>query len=639
MDKFIVSARKYRPQTFDTVVGQGHITTTLKNAIKNQQLAHAFLFCGPRGVGKTTCARILAKTINCTNVGADGEACNQCHSCTSFNEGTSMNIHELDAASNNSVDDIRTLVEQVRFAPQAGRYKVYIIDEVHMLSSSAFNAFLKTLEEPPPYAIFILATTEKHKILPTILSRCQIFDFKRITANDTVEHLQDICKKEAINAEKPALHLIAQKSEGCMRDALSIMDKIVSFTNGVVSYQNTLEHLNILDADYYFKLMQCMQQQDLGSAMLLYDDIDRKGFEGDLVLNGFAEFIRNLLVCKDEKVANLLQVVESFKDRYIATAKQVSVAYLISALNILNETEINYKAARNKRLHVELALIKLAYLQQAVELASDGLGKKKLIDEAKPVAFKSLGVVKQHPEARSQKPEASKQAAGHEAKLIIETKEQPAIGSRQSAAGNQEPVGGSQPAIPKQPIANNQQPAIVTGQPATPKQPVASNQQPATSKPQSAASSSRLGSLDAYRQQFVGKAIESAGDPIPLSQDKLQEYWRQFAQQLKEAKNPANQSFLMATLIIQDHQTFEVVTNNNLEQKFIEGERRVLSEYLQQVFNNRQLLFTIVVNENAIAPEEPTERPASLREKYQHIVEQYPLVKELRDRLKLEVDN
>src|ERR1700741_4902761 len=314
MDKFIVSARKYRPQTFDTVIGQSHITTTLKNAIRNQQLAHAFLFCGPRGVGKTTCARILAKTINCEKQ-KDGEACNKCNSCISFNEGTSLNIHELDAASNNSVDDIRTLVEQVRFAPQAGKYKVYIIDEVHMLSSSAFNAFLKTLEEPPPYAIFILATTEKHKILPTILSRCQIFDFKRITNNDTVVHLQEICEKEEIKAEKAALQIIAQKSEGCMRDALSILDKIVSFTGGKLTYQNTMEHLNILDEDYYFKLIEAMLRQDLAEAMLLYDGINRKGFEGDLVLNGFAEFIRNLLVCHDEKVAVLLEAVESFREK------------------------------------------------------------------------------------------------------------------------------------------------------------------------------------------------------------------------------------------------------------------------------------------------------------------------------------
>src|SRR5438874_987447 len=285
MEKFIVSARKYRPQNFNTVVGQSHITTTLKNAIKNKQLAHAFLCCGPRGVGKTTCARILAKTINCENRDKDGEACNTCHSCISFDAGTSLNIHELDAASNNSVDDIRNLVEQVRFAPQAGKYKVYIVDEVHMLSASAFNAFLKTLEEPPPYAIFILATTEKHKILPTILSRCQIFDFKRITNNDTVEHLQEICEKEEIKADKAALHVIAQKSEGCMRDSLSILDKIVSFTNGDVTYTNTLEHLNILDHDYYFKLLDTLQQQKLSDALLMYDEINRKGFEGDLVLN------------------------------------------------------------------------------------------------------------------------------------------------------------------------------------------------------------------------------------------------------------------------------------------------------------------------------------------------------------------
>jgi DNA polymerase-3 subunit gamma/tau len=283
-------------------------------------------------------------------------------------------------------------VEQVRFAPQAGKYKVYIIDEVHMLSTSAFNAFLKTLEEPPPYAIFILATTEKHKILPTILSRCQIFDFKRITSADTVAHLEDICRKEGIKAEKAALQIIAQKSEGAMRDALSILDKIVSFTNGELTYKNTLEHLNILDADYYFQLLEAMQQQNLADALLIYDDINRKGFEGDLVLNGLAEFIRNLLVCKDEKVASLLEAVESFKDRYISVGKKVDAVYLVSALNVLNESEINYKSARNKRLHVELALIKLSYLAQAMQVVAGEAGDKK-----KQPAEPEAGVVPQYP--------------------------------------------------------------------------------------------------------------------------------------------------------------------------------------------------------------------------------------------------
>src|SRR5665213_120999 len=391
MDKFIVSARKYRPQNFSTVVGQSHITTTLKNAIKNNQLAHAFLFCGPRGVGKTTCARILAKTINCESRTPDGEACNVCNSCISFDNGTSLNIHELDAASNNSVDDIRSLVDQVRFAPQAGAYKVYIIDEVHMLTSQAFNAFLKTLEEPPPFAIFILATTEKHKILPTILSRCQIFDFKRITNQDTVEHLQEICRKEKINADKTALHIIAQKSEGCLRDALSILDKIVSFTNGKLTYANTLEHLNILDEDYYFRFIEAMQSQNTSDAILLFDEVNRKGFEGDLVLNGFAEFVRNLLVSKDLKVAMLLEVSEGFKQRYLDAALKADTAFLLSALNLLNEAEINYRQARNKRLHVELALIKLCYLGQAIELVNDGnQGKKKQLDSVRPIAFKAL---------------------------------------------------------------------------------------------------------------------------------------------------------------------------------------------------------------------------------------------------------
>jgi DNA polymerase-3 subunit gamma/tau len=371
-EQYIVSALKYRPQHFNTVLGQSHITTTLKNAIKTEQLAHSFLFCGPRGVGKTTCARILAKTINCTNRTEDAEACDVCPSCISFKENTSFNVHELDAASNNSVEDIRELIEQVRFVPQGGaKYKVYIIDEVHMLSSAAFNAFLKTLEEPPSYAIFILATTEKHKILPTILSRCQIFDFNRITTKDTVDHLAEICTIEHIEFEREALHLIAQKSEGCMRDALSIMDKISSFSNQHLSYASTVEHLNILDYDYYLRMTESLMLMDMSGVMLLYDEINSKGFEGDMFMHGFIEHLRNLMMCKDIRVAKLLDLPDNIKSKYYVQANQLNQAYIINALSILNQSEIQYKQARNKRLHVELALIKLNYLPQAIRVLSE----------------------------------------------------------------------------------------------------------------------------------------------------------------------------------------------------------------------------------------------------------------------------
>jgi DNA polymerase III subunit gamma/tau len=620
MDKFIVSARKYRPQTFDTVVGQEHITTTLRNAIKHQQLAHAFLFCGPRGVGKTTCARILAKTINCETPSKDGEACNTCNSCKSFNEGTSLNIHELDAASNNSVDDIRSLVEQVRFAPQAGRYKVYIIDEVHMLSSSAFNAFLKTLEEPPSYAIFILATTEKHKILPTILSRCQIFDFKRITTNDTVEHLQDIAKKEKIKAEKAALQIIAQKSEGCMRDALSILDKIVSFTNGSVNYQNTLDHLNILDADYYFKLLDSMQQQDLAGAMLLYDDIDKKGFEGDLVINGFMEFIRNLLVCKDEKVAGLLEVVENFRDRYVTMGKKTPAAYLISALNILNEAEINYKAARNKRLHVELAIIKLTYLQQALEFAGSGepSAKKKVTDSGQAVAFRNLKVV----EAKNPKT-AIQNSKGISSNAPVEPVKTTARAELKTA---QQPEAKL--------MIDTEEPETIVEE-VREYTSIAKASQPETQKIEPVATAGRLQNL---RKEIASRQNgNSENKAIPLEQEKLQACWKNFSRQLKENKNPAAQSFDMARLQIIDSSVFEVITNNNLEQKFIEQERRSLSEYLVGEFNNRQLLFSIIVDGNA-TPQEPVERTLTAKDQYIEIIKQYPLVKDLRDRLRMELD-
>jgi DNA polymerase-3 subunit gamma/tau len=371
MENFVVSARKYRPSDFKSVVGQQHITTTLKNAIKNNHLAQAFLFCGPRGVGKTTCARILAKTINCENLTADFEACNVCDSCKAFNNNASFNVHELDAASNNSVDDIRNLVEQVRYAPQQGQYKVYIIDEVHMLSNAAFNAFLKTLEEPPKYAIFILATTEKHKVIPTILSRCQIFDFNRIQIADISEHLKYISSAENIDYEEEALRLIATKADGALRDALSIFDLIVTYSAGnKVTYQETIDNLHILDYDYYFKVVGALLEGSIGSTLLIFDEILKKGFDGHNFIVGLTEHLRDLIVCKDPGTVELLQVSENAKERYLHQSQLASVSFILSAMNVCSQCDIQYKTSKNQRLHVELALMKLAKLPQAISLAA-----------------------------------------------------------------------------------------------------------------------------------------------------------------------------------------------------------------------------------------------------------------------------
>lgn len=590
---FVVSARKYRPQNFNTVVGQSHITTTLKNAIKNNQLAHAFLFCGPRGVGKTTCARILAKTINCTSPTPDGEACNTCNSCVSFDAGTSLNIHELDAASNNSVDDIRSLVEQVRFAPQAGKYKVYIVDEVHMLSASAFNAFLKTLEEPPSYAIFILATTEKHKILPTILSRCQIFDFKRITNNDTVEHLEEIAGKESIKAERAALQVIAQKSEGCMRDSLSILDKIVSFTGGSLTYQNTLEHLNILDEDYFFKMLESMQAKDLAASMVLYDEINRKGFEGDMVLNGFAEFIRNILVCKDPKSAPLLEVVEGMQEKYISAAAAMGMSYLVSALNILNEAEINYKMARNKRLHVELTLIKLNFLQEAIELASenDSIVKKKRIDG--PVAIKTRSI----PSIQVVTPPNS--STTNKPSLSIDTS-----------------VAASMPVAPPKAAATST---------------------PATAPAQATGPKKNL--LTALREKYGDQyAIEEVKEAASLNMEKLRACWDAYGSTLEaQQKHSASGTFKMAVLEIENDIHFTVRVPGLTAQKFVEQERMMLIDQIFATFNNRSIKFSIIVD--ATEKEDvPIHMRLNSKQKFERISEQYPLLKELKEKLKLEID-
>lgn len=609
MDKFVVSARKYRPQTFDTVVGQSHITTTLKNAIKNSQLAHAYLFCGPRGVGKTTCARIFAKTINCENPTPEGEACDQCHSCKSFNEGTSLNISELDAASNNSVEDIRTLVEQVRFTPQAGKYKVYIIDEVHMLSQAAFNAFLKTLEEPPSYVVFILATTEKHKLLPTILSRCQIFDFKRITNNDTVDHLASIAKNEHVEAEKAALQIIAQKSEGCMRDALSIMDKIVSFTGGKLNYQNTLENLNILDDEYYFQILDCFQKEDLAGALLLYNEINKKGFEGDIFINGLQDFLRNLLVCKNPKAADLLDVVAGFEDRYRQKAQEVSPSYIVSALNLLNEAEIGFKAARNKRLHIEMALIKLNYLQQAISLnvESGVVQKKRRVDS--PIAFKvkdlAKTAVKQSAPSSGQAAQVNT-AAPASTKLFIEAKEETPVAKPQPKP---EPVAA--PVIP-QPKSAISMPTMPTG------------------------GGNILDSL--FKQFGAQKEDPTANQVIPLELEKAKDVWDRFSDKLvAQDKTSSGNAFKVAILEVVSPTAILVKVHSVVQQKFIESERIFFMDDLKTAFRNKDLTFSIEVLES---DESPTLGPVvlSTREKFEIMIRKNPSILELRNLLQLNID-
>ncbi len=593
MDKFIVSARKYRPQNFSTVIGQSHITTTLKNAINNNQLAHAFLFCGPRGVGKTTCARILAKTINCEKKTKEGEACNKCNSCLSFDNSNSFNIHELDAASRNGVDDIKDLIDEVRIPPQVGNYKVYIIDEVHMLSSAAFNAFLKTLEEPPPYVIFILATTEKHKILPTILSRCQIFDFKRITINDTVEHLEDIVKKEKLSAEKTALHFIAQKSEGCLRDALSILDKITSFTGGKLTYTNTLEHLNILDEFYYFTILEQMQHQQLADAMLLFDEINLKGFEGDTFLEGFADFIRNLLVCKDARAAKLLEVADEFKPKYVDYASKVDTAWLISALNILSDTLIQYKQTRNKKLHVELFLIKLCYLKQAVEVIAEdgGISKKKITEQNKAVAFKSIPFILA-PTVKSSVPKSKSAIKESEATLIVEE--------------------------PKQKLTEK-------SIPKTEKNAVEENPK------------IKLGSLSKIRDQ-INSQLNTPVESAVLNSQSLNEAWESYINKLNSQNNhSAATNFKMAELSIIDQNTIEIITESKIQQKFIEGERAGLTDYLQSFFKNKFLKYSLKLVEK-VTVDENQPKAMNTKEHFTNLSEQFPLVKVLKEKLKLDLE-
>ncbi|MCL6523601.1 MAG: DNA polymerase III subunit gamma/tau [Thermoflavifilum sp.] len=587
MEQFLVSARKYRPQDFDSVVGQSHITTTLKNAILQGQLAHAFLFCGPRGVGKTTCARILAKTINCENLQPNGEACNQCSSCISFNQGTSFNIHELDAASNNSVDDIRALVEQVRFPPQGAKYKTYIIDEVHMLSTAAFNAFLKTLEEPPSYAIFILATTEKHKILPTILSRCQVFDFRRITLHDIVGHLQDICAKEQVTVEEEALHLIAQKSEGCMRDALSMFDTLVSFTGGKITYRQALDHLSMLDVEYYFRLMQAIQLQDMAQILLLLDEILQKGFDGENVLEGMASFLRDLMVSRDEKLTALLDIAPNFRKRYVELAQACSLSWLVTALALLQEAEAQYRNSRNKRLTLEIAFLKLSYLQQAVRLVGDistgEVVKKKLIRDQEAVRIRA-------PFQATPAPKATRHV----------------VVSKNSSQPNN---------------SNSAEQTLATTRVS----------------PTASVGGGMLMKLEQIKGQ-VQQSIQAEMATIePLNLSQVREHWQEYIHQLQQkGKHALAVQLQQAELAIDGIDEIRVNTWNIVQFRFLEEERVHVAEYLKKSLSRPGLILKIGLNERETNREETT--VLTPQQQWDQLKAQYPLIARLQEKLDLELD-
>jgi DNA polymerase III subunit gamma/tau len=593
MEDFLVSARKYRPQSFDSVVGQQHITTTLQNAIVNQQLAHAFLFTGPRGVGKTTAARILAKTINCTNLQPQGEACNTCESCKTFNQGTSFNIHELDAASNNSVDDIRALIEQVRFAPQAGKYKIYIIDEVHMLTTQAFNAFLKTLEEPPSYAKFILATTEKHKILPTILSRCQIFDFKRITLKDTANYLATICQKENLQAADDSLHLIARKSEGCMRDALSILDKIASFTGGQLTYENTLENLNLLDEDYFFNILELAQEQNLPELMLLYDKINNKGFEAEIFINGLADFYRNVLFAYDAKTLALLEVSDSFKNKYAQWATNLPKTVCLTALQLVHEAEMQVRMARNKRLVVEMCLIKICYLAQAHVVASGGNAVvQKKINTQKVVEYKPVVSWAIKPKAEA----------------VFENK---------------------MPAV----ISTNVKTAV---QATTQTNVVTTNHVAEEVKPMP-----KMISLDKLRAKVKQEnRLATNTKHFDVSLENIQLVWDKIADGLRQ-QNKLSTAQLMSTATLQydkEKNKLDVHAHSVMQNTSIVQETFLINETFKQYFAEDKPFWELHLLEEEVTGAKQSIANKSTSEQYELMIKKYPAIKYLRDKLRLELD-
>ncbi|WP_421940823.1 DNA polymerase III subunit gamma/tau [Pedobacter sp.] len=608
MENFIVSARKYRPATFETVVGQQHITGTLKNAIKNNQLAQAFLFCGPRGVGKTTCARILAKTINCTNPTAEMEACGQCDNCQSFQNGHSFNVHELDAASNNSVDDIRSLIEQVRIPPQAGKFKIYIIDEVHMLSQSAFNAFLKTLEEPPSYAIFILATTEKHKILPTILSRCQIFDFNRIQVEDIANHLSKIAERENIAFEPDGLHIIAQKADGGLRDALSMFDQIASYANKNITYKAVIDNLNILDYDYFFKLTSYLTAAEVSQTLLLFDEILNNGFDGNNFINGLATHFRNLLVGKDSTTIRLLEVSENIKQKYLEQCRQTELSFLLTALNLANSCDLNYKNSKNQRLQVELALIKMCHIRSVVNLAQQPLSTNNTATDGDQDK-KKTNVVNEQTESLKPKAES-------------------------------EPPTSSAASIPKAP------PSATSTTPATetPKEAPRVNSIPTASSisiniPKANAASTLIPNLN-----DLGKTASADDDKGPkkatgeareaFTYDRLLEMWSQYVQILKSSDkinlftilNNFPPKLLSPVLI-------EVSVESKTQEQLVQQELVELMNFLRNGLQNYAIDITFKQVERKLE-----NRLYGNREKYDYLLNKNPKLEELRRRFNLDIN-
>ncbi len=604
MERFIVSARKYRPVTFDTVVGQPHITQTLKNAIRNNHLAQAFLFTGPRGVGKTTTARILAKTINCSKLSPELEACNACDSCTAFNEGHSLNIYELDAASNNSVDDIRALVEQVRYAPQMGNYKIYIIDEVHMLSASAFNAFLKTLEEPPSYAVFILATTEKHKIIPTILSRCQIFDFNRISVDDIAGHLKGIAEKEGVTAEEDALHVIAQKADGALRDALSMFDQLVSFAGNNLTYKAVIENLNILDYDYYFRITDDVLAGHTAQVLLAFDEVLANGFDGHHFLSGLASHFRDLLVCKDEATLRLLEVSPNVREKYKLQARRCSAEWLLQQLDNCNQSDLQYKSAKNQRLLVELLLLKLC-LQHGAGVATPAAASPKAV-----VAAPAPAATPAATPAASPPPAAVPASPG--ATTV------PAASPPPPAAKPAAPA--TEAAAPTPPPASTPPPSRTGGSGTRRTVSISGSPPPGPEKKNDVSDPNAPADPSLPRQ--------------PFSQVQLEKAWMQYAQGLA-ADRPAMHAALTKRKpeVKEGSVLLFTVDSSAIEKDLQELKIDLLTALRKQLSNySIQLHTAIQVNAN------PTEVPYTPTEKYQKLASKNPLLHELRKRLDLETE-